>query len=231
MLTESETKKILNCVMPENVIKAVGEIRRCRMDEEFKLMDVDEDLDSMILKHTSCPPMKQRGIMENAGLSYVGSGMYRNVWSWDDCVVKVAKTQYTKIANQDEYDMWNYGPDSIKNLLVPVSDNIGDGEAISMPKVEKTSSNERPSYMAVDDLQSELDARGYTCYDLHKGNVGFMDGKPKIMDYDGNLWSCVLQDMVKKSPEFIEAKQKAEQAKREKDDAFMRRIMKAHKER
>lgn len=181
----------MTCIVTGNKKKAVEsavETREKIQDEIIKRgvppLLVDEFVDD-----EAHLPMRE--ILEDSGFILTGVGSYRVVYEWDDCVVKIARNDYGRSSNYAEYNTWHNGPEDLKELLVPV-DEIGDkGNYITMPLVEPAEDTDEPNSI-LEHIEDELHERGYGCRDLELRNVGVYQDKSVILDYDGNMWDCLV---------------------------------------
>lgn len=204
-LTEpASSDRIFNCMLPDRIREAVYKVSECQ-DEAQRAADVKYT--DVFGRFAHCDGTDQKKIMDEAGTKYVHRGAYRDVYEWDWCVVKVANSVQSREDNLLERDIWKYGPEKLKQFLVPVDDSDPKGRFVTMPYAKTM--GKPPDGIPPDvfrrgrlELQAKLYLDGYECVDIHSENVGFLSGSPKLLDYGDNVINCRIDKLVTETAEY-----------------------------
>lgn len=154
-----------------------------------ELNDTLEDVDDRQLT--------EREILEEAGMEWLGSGCYRNVYQFTpegDFSIEDAEDYVLKIeigeedrndGNRSEVEAWNELSQPLReNCLVPIVMHAENYDWLIMDYAERKNVVRDAS----DKVWDKIEASGYEYGDLKPNNIGFHDGEWKLVDY-GYTWT------------------------------------------
>lgn len=201
-----DANEVLDCILPDKLKHAVEQIAQCQ-DDSFKEARKEHPGANveLIAQFARCDSTDMAKIMRNAGAKYIHRGAYRDVWGWDDCIVKVPNSVRSRVDNLIEADIWKYGPDKLKQYLAPVDDTDAGATYVTMPEADTDIGHIKLigiSLMLGDDLKKV----GYACADVTPQNVGLLNGKPVLFDYGSDLTDCSLNTLVTETRELEQRK-------------------------
>ena len=161
----------MTCTLPPKILDIIERYKLCMTLPPF---------------HSGC----RHGLgnnMREAGASYAGGGLYRQVYRYSpSCVVKIAEDEDSVGSNYEEATSWEELPRRAKKFFVPVHQIDRDGWWLVAPKVETNG----------EELSAEVDGmlkhHGISCEDLHGHNVGYYKGRPVVLDYGSGV-SCKVK--------------------------------------
>lgn len=174
---------LIRCILPDKIKKAVDGVIACQQSEIIRKQAYYRDVlhNTQLLKYIECPKEIEMEIMREAGAKFVGAGTSRDAYRWDNCVVKVANSPYSKAENISEYEQYKHMTPGERQYFVPAEEIGHEGSYITMPYAQKKTIGERRD--AVIRMNHDLINDGIVVADMHESNIGFINGKPKIIDY------------------------------------------------
>ena len=122
---------------------------------------------------------------EADGFSLVDWGGHRYVYQYDNCIVKITQPGDKTDHNQIEAETYKEASPKLKKKLAPVLDHAPDYSWLVMPKAEtiKTGLSDIAAHIICKELNHEVQAQGFMCWDIDPRQVGRIGKKPVIVDY------------------------------------------------
>lgn len=179
----------LKCQLPTSILDGVEKVIQCQKKAQEKWEKQSEAYAKFAI-YQDCPREDEQKIMEEAGAKFIGSGTYRNAYKWDGCVVKLPHSEVQRKVNEEEAKVWERLTTGEKQFFAPV-DQVGDDYSyITMPYAKRKTLSDRNR--AIKTIQERArSSEGLYIPDLHDGNVGFIDDKPKVIDYQHMAFTIV----------------------------------------
>lgn len=187
------------CMLNDKLRTAIETVKDCLVEDIYSKIKSDEarkinlarDSGRLALDIGSTQCGDTTRIMEDAGAEWIGTGSSRDVYRFDNCVIKIAKDIDDRQANVREGATWDQAGPLSKQYLAPVISIDRYGEYVTMPAAVTNMPDEKRRMFALG-LEKEMTNLGYTCYDIHRDNVGELNGRPVIIDYGFGMTSCNL---------------------------------------
>lgn len=183
---QPDISSLVDCIMNYKLYEALQKVNECQLEHSVNL-PTGYPVDSALFME--CPHDEENRIMTEAGAKYVHHGSARNVYRFNNCVVKIANNIASREDNVREETIWENAPASERQYLTPIVESRQHGLYVTMPYVNTPKSVSAVT-RTINEIRGGMAKHGFDCPDIHDENVGRYKGKPVLLDYGSGVLSC-----------------------------------------